>query len=76
ADFIELKNILDRQIRDAVYKLERLGDEIKQRFKRDYRYKRWFQDWDAMTESTSVTKVGDKDSSSLWCDSEDSDAKL
>ncbi|KAH6988605.1 hypothetical protein EDB80DRAFT_589165, partial [Ilyonectria destructans] len=74
-DFIEPKNVLDTQMRDAVYKLERLGDETRQRFERDHRHERWFQDWDTITESTSVTEVDEEDDTSLWCDSEDSEAK-
>jgi ATP-dependent DNA helicase PIF1 len=69
-DFIEPKNVLDSAMREAVAKLERLGDETRRRFERDNRYKGWFQDWDATPESTTATEVGDEEDSSLWCDSE------
>jgi len=41
-DFIELRNVLDREIRDVILKLERLGDKTQWRFEREYRYKGWF----------------------------------
>ncbi|GKU12202.1 unnamed protein product [Fusarium langsethiae] len=74
-DFIEPKNVLDRQMRDGVYKLERLGGETRLRFKHDYRHESWFQDWDAIAESTSVTEVDEEDDTSLWCDSEDDESE-
>ncbi|KAL6406058.1 hypothetical protein AUP68_10619 [Ilyonectria robusta] len=74
-DFIEPKNVLDGQMREAVYKLERLGDETRQRFERDHTHESWFQDWDAIPDSTSVTEVDEEDDTSLWCDSKDSKAQ-
>ncbi|KAF6528270.1 hypothetical protein HZS61_008572 [Fusarium oxysporum f. sp. conglutinans] len=74
-DFIEPKNVLDRQMRDGVYKLERLGGETRLRFEHDYRHESWFQDWDAIAESTSVTEVDEEDDTSLWCDSEDDESE-
>jgi hypothetical protein len=50
-DFIEPKNVLDSDMRAAVVKLERLGDEIRRRFERDHGHETWFQEWDAMPES-------------------------
>src|SRR5438552_7310976 len=70
SEFIEPKNVLDRSMRDAVLKLERLGDETRQRFERDCRHERWFHDWDAMPESTSRTEVTDEEDGCVWCDSE------
>ncbi|KAK3363994.1 hypothetical protein B0T25DRAFT_562974 [Lasiosphaeria hispida] len=75
-DFIEPKNVLDRDIRDAVLKLERLGDETRGRFEQDYRYKTWFQDWDAMLESISTSEIAEEEDSSLWCDAEVSEINL
>jgi len=40
-DFIEPKNVLADDMRDAVLRLERLGDETRRRFERDYRRERW-----------------------------------
>jgi hypothetical protein len=34
-DFIELKNALDSDMRQAVVRLEKLGDETRRRFERD-----------------------------------------
>ncbi|KAH7190414.1 hypothetical protein DER44DRAFT_753229 [Fusarium oxysporum] len=74
-DFIEPKNVLGRQMRDGVYKLERLGGETRLRFEHDYRHESWFRDWDAIAESTSVTEVDEEDDTSLWCDSEDDESE-
>ncbi|KAK0710680.1 hypothetical protein B0H67DRAFT_554777 [Lasiosphaeris hirsuta] len=52
ADFIEPKNMLDRDMRNAVLRLERIGEETRRRFERDHRRESWFQDWDSMPEST------------------------
>ncbi|KAI3570709.1 hypothetical protein IWW34DRAFT_774302 [Fusarium oxysporum f. sp. albedinis] len=74
-DFIEPKNVLGRQMRDGVYKLERLGGETRLRFEHDYRHESWFRDWDAIAESTLVTEVDEEDDTSLWCDSEDDESE-
>ncbi|KNB04789.1 hypothetical protein FOXG_19407 [Fusarium oxysporum f. sp. lycopersici 4287] len=74
-DFIEPKNVLGRQMRDGVYKLERLGGETRLRFEHDYRHESWFRDWDAIAESTSVTEVDEEDDTSLWCESEDDESE-
>ncbi|KAL2186840.1 hypothetical protein L209DRAFT_771518 [Thermothelomyces heterothallicus CBS 203.75] len=50
-DFIEPKNVLDKDIREAVLRLEKLGDESRRRFERNHRHETWFQEWDAMAES-------------------------
>ena len=68
SDFIEPKNVLDRAMREAVLKLERLGDETRQHFERDHRHERWFQDWNAISESTLATPVTDEEDTSLWCE--------
>jgi len=52
ADFIEPKNMLDRDMRNAVLRLEKIGEETRRRFERDRRRENWFQDWDAMPETT------------------------
>ena len=57
-------------MRDAVLKLERLGDKTRQRFERDHKHERWFQEWDAIPESTPATEVAGEEDTSLWCDSE------
>lgn len=67
-DFIEPKNVLDGDIRDAVLKLEKLGEKTKQRFAREHNYEMWFQEWNAMPQSTSGTEIVDEEDASLWCD--------
>jgi hypothetical protein len=67
-DFIEPKNVLDSDMRAAVVKLERLGDETRRRFERDHRHETWFQEWDAMPESDQDTAATDEEDASLWCD--------
>ena len=64
-DFIEPKNVLDSGMRDAIRKLDRLGDVTRERFKRDHRDESWFQDWSAMPESTAEAEVTDGDDASL-----------
>ncbi|KAK0701569.1 hypothetical protein B0T26DRAFT_614590, partial [Lasiosphaeria miniovina] len=49
-DFIEPRNVLDKDMRDGVLKLEMLGQETRERFIRDHRHESWFQDWDNMLE--------------------------
>jgi hypothetical protein len=73
-DFIEPKNVLDNDMREAVVRLERRGDETRRHFESDHRHKSWFQDWDAMPESTLETEAADEDGS-LWCESEDSESE-
>jgi hypothetical protein len=43
-------------------------------YESDHRHKSWFQDWDAMPESTLETEAADEDGS-LWCESEDSESE-
>jgi ATP-dependent DNA helicase PIF1 len=42
-DFIEPKNVLDKDVREAVLRFERLGDKTRRRFERDHRHETWFQ---------------------------------
>ena len=72
-DFIEPKNVLDEGIRAAILRLERLGDKTRRSFERDYRHESWFHEWDAMVEANASGEVADKDETSLWDDSEDSE---
>jgi ATP-dependent DNA helicase PIF1 len=59
-DFIEPKKVLDRDMRDGILKLERRGEET--------RHESWFQEWDAMAESTQATEAADEEEGgSLWC---------
>jgi hypothetical protein len=69
-DFIEPKNVLDKDMRDATSKLERRGEETRRRFELDRRHETWFREWDAMAESGQATDTTDDDDVSLWCDSE------
>jgi len=75
-DFIEPKNVLDGDMRDAVLKLEKLGEETRQRFAREHNHETWFQEWDAMPESLSGTEIVDEEDASLWCDPEVSEIEL
>jgi hypothetical protein len=71
-DFIEPKNVLDKDMRDAILKLERRGEETRQRFELDHGHETWFQEWDSMAESAQATEATDEEDGSLWCDTEDS----
>ncbi|KAK4097204.1 hypothetical protein N658DRAFT_500666 [Parathielavia hyrcaniae] len=65
--FIEPKNVLDKDMRDAILKLERRGEETRRRFEQDHRHKTWFQEWDAMAESAQATEATDEEEdASLW----------
>ena len=68
-DFIEPKNLLAENMTNAALKLERLGDETRRRFEQDHRHEGWFQDWNAMPESTPVSEFAGEEDGSLWCDS-------
>jgi hypothetical protein len=74
-DFIEPKNVLDKDMREAVVRLESLGDVTRRCFERDHGHKSWFRDWNAMPESTSAAEIANEDEASLWCDSEDSETE-
>ena len=76
SDFIEPKNTLDGDMRQAVVRLEKLGDETRRRFERDHGDKSWFQDWYAMPESVPLAERDDEDEDgSLWTDSETPESK-
>jgi hypothetical protein len=66
-DFIEPKNVLAQDMRDAIVKLERRGDEIRRRFERDHRHMTWFREWDSMAETVQATEATDEEAASLWC---------
>jgi len=53
-DFIEPKNLLDDDMRAAVGRLERLGDEMRRRFDGDHGQESWFREWEAMAEADSA----------------------
>jgi ATP-dependent DNA helicase PIF1 len=56
-DFIEPKNVLDKDMRDAILKLERRGEETRLRFEQDHRNETWFQEWNAMAEAAQATEA-------------------
>jgi hypothetical protein len=60
-DFIEPKNVLDKDMREAILKLERRGEETRRRFEEDHRHESWFQEWDAMAESAQATEAADEE---------------
>ncbi len=57
--------MLAKDMRDAIFRLERLEDETKCRFERDYKQERWFRDWDTMLESAQMSDVTNEDDASL-----------
>ncbi|EAQ93239.1 predicted protein [Chaetomium globosum CBS 148.51] len=67
-DFIEPKNVLDKDMREAIVKLERRGEETRRRFEQDHRHESWFQEWDAMPESGQGTETDDVEDAALWRD--------
>ncbi|EAQ85212.1 hypothetical protein CHGG_09226 [Chaetomium globosum CBS 148.51] len=67
-DFIEPKNVLDKDMRDAILKLERRGEETRRRFEQDHRHEPWFQEWAAMPESGQGTETDDVEDAALWRD--------
>jgi hypothetical protein len=71
-DFIEPKNVLGPEMREAVLRLERRGDQTRQGFERVYGHEYWFREWQAMAESTAGSDVAEDDDASLWWDAEDS----
>ncbi|EAQ88598.1 predicted protein [Chaetomium globosum CBS 148.51] len=60
-DFIEPKNVLDKDMKEAILKLERQGEETRRRFEQDHRHESWFQEWDAMAESVQATEAADEE---------------
>lgn len=42
-DFFERRNVLDKEIRDAIRGLESRGEETRQRFELDHGHETWFQ---------------------------------
>lgn len=66
SDFIEPKNVLDKDVRDAVSKLESLGDKTRRRFEQDYNGEAWFAVWNGMTEADPQTAATDEEDISLW----------
>ncbi|EAQ90120.1 predicted protein [Chaetomium globosum CBS 148.51] len=68
SDFIEPKNVLDKDMRDAILKLERQGEETRRRFEQDHRHEPWFQEWAAMPESGQGTETDDVEDAALWRD--------
>ncbi|EAQ85502.1 predicted protein [Chaetomium globosum CBS 148.51] len=67
-DFIEPKNVLDKDMREAILKLERRGEETRRRFEQDHRHESWFQEWEAMPESGQGTETDDVEDAALWRD--------
>jgi len=65
SDFIEPKNMLDREMKGAVLKLERLGEETRRRFEQDYRHEQWFRDWNDIPEAVSASEAADEEDASL-----------
>ena len=55
SDFIEPKNVLDSDMKNAVAWLERQGDETRERFRREHGQASWFAGWDAMEQKTTAS---------------------
>ena len=58
SDFIEPKNVLDSEMREAVAGLERRGDETRERFRREHGQTAWFAAWDAIEEAPATAAAG------------------
>ena len=69
------KNVLEKDMWEAVLKLERLGDDTRAYFERDHKHESWFGEWNALAESGSTTKADDDDTS-LWHESDDYRSEL
>ena len=63
--FIEPKNVLDKDMRAAIVKLERQGEETRRRFEQDHRHESWFQEWDVMAESAQIEAADEGAGASL-----------
>jgi ATP-dependent DNA helicase PIF1 len=69
--------VLSKDMRDAILKLERRGEETRRRFGQDHRHELWYQEWDAMAESAQRTDATDEEEdASLWGGSEVSETGL
>ncbi|KAK4097206.1 hypothetical protein N658DRAFT_569463 [Parathielavia hyrcaniae] len=55
-DFIEPKNVLDKDMKDAILK----------RFEQGHGHEAWFQECDATAESTQAAEGADEEDASLW----------
>ena len=60
--------MLDKDMRDAILKLERRAEETKRRFETDHRHESWFREWDAMPESGQGTETDDVEDAAPWRD--------
>ncbi|KAK8096383.1 uncharacterized protein PG998_014251 [Apiospora kogelbergensis] len=63
-DFIEPKNVLDSDMREAVARLERQGRETSARFRREHGQRSWFAAWDATEEASAAGEAGED--TTLW----------
>ena len=69
SDFIEPKNVLDISMRTAVLKLEKIGEDTRERFIRTNQDEAWFPAWHAMLETFPTGAGADiEEDESLWCD--------
>ena len=55
-------------MRNAVLKLEMLGDEARRQFERGHWHRGWFRDWDAMPEHIQTPEDADDEDTTLWHD--------
>ncbi|EAQ86879.1 hypothetical protein CHGG_08132 [Chaetomium globosum CBS 148.51] len=69
-DFIEPKDVLDKDMRNAIVKLEQRGKETRQRFEEDHKHESWLREWDAMPESGQGTETADEEDAPLWTETE------
>jgi hypothetical protein len=42
--------MLDKDMREAILKLERWGEETRRRFEQDHGHESWFREWNTMTD--------------------------
>ena len=61
---VEPKNVLDKDMREAILKLERRGEKTRRRVGQDHGNEPWFREWDAMPESVQTAENADKEDAS------------
>lgn len=52
--------MLSEDMREAILRLDRLGEGTKRPFERDYGNESWFEEWDAMVESIQAVGAVDE----------------
>ncbi|KAK8118347.1 uncharacterized protein PG998_002973 [Apiospora kogelbergensis] len=58
SNFIEPKNVLDSEMREAVARLEKRGDETRERLRREHGQTAWCAAWDVIEEAPATVAAG------------------